>query len=266
MALDSFTIQQIFDVQAFSVVDGSLLFFSEDLKTATVENAEEVVYSMGGVGNPYINGDSHSKRTTISTEAATFNLDQVGLITGTDVVEGVATVTKNEVLTVNTDSATTAATAVGTAGSEIISAQVVDNSGSVTQELTQVGATPATGEFSYESGTKALTFLAGDLEDGTLVRVVYEAETAATAKTITNSTNTFAATAKFIFGTLVKDKCGVTYAAQLIVPKAKVNGTWSFDIAADGDPAVLAMDLEALKNCGADKLWDLVLYDDSELA
>lgn len=264
--MDKFTIQQIFEVKAFDLVDGSLLFFSEDLKSATVENAEETVYSMGGVGNAYINGDSHSKRTTINTEAATFNLDQVGLITGTDVVTGATSIVKTEYLTVASDGATTTATATGEAGEEIIALEVLDASGNVVEELTQVAAAPATGQFTYTAGTKALLFFADDLDDGTQIRITYNAATDANAQTITNATNEFGGQAKFVFETIVKDSCGTINAAQLIVYKAKVNGTWSFDLAADGEPAVLAMNIEALKPCGQKKLWDLILYDEAELA
>lgn len=265
MALSSFTIQQIFEVRAFDLVTGDLLFFSDNLKTATVENAEETVYSMGGVGNVYINGDSHSKRTTISTEAATFDINQVGLITGTNVATGATSVNFVENLTIASNAATTTHTATGTAGAEIIALQELDSSGNVVQEYTQVAATPATGTFTYTAGTKALAFFAGDMANGVIIRVVYNVATDANAMTITNATNKFAGQAKFVFESIVKDACGTIYGAQLVVYKAKINGTWSFDLAADGEPAVLAMNLEALKPCGQNKLWDLVIYDESAL-
>ena len=265
MALSSFTIQQIFEVRAFDLVSGDLLLFSDNLKSASVENAEETVYSMGGVGNVYINGDSHSKRTTINTEAATFDMSQVSMITGSPVVTGATTVNFVEILTVGTNAATTTHTATGTVGAEIISLQELDASGNVVKAYDQVASAPTTGKFTYTSGTKALTFFATDMAAGKLIRVVYNVATGTEAMTVTNATNVFAGQAKFIFETIVKDACGTIYAAQLVVYKAKINGTWSFDLAADGEPAVLAMNLEALKACGQNKLWDLKIYDESAL-
>jgi hypothetical protein len=264
----NFTIQRIFTMTAVDLLTDATIFKSEFLKTANLANEEETVYSMGGVGNPYINGDSHSKRTTMTTDAATFDMKQLALITGTSPVVGATTIRIDETLVINTNASATSKTAISPSGGtadEILSLHVLDASGNIVDTLTQT-AVAASGSFAYDSATKALTFFASEFEDGTKILVSYDATTDANATTVSNNTDEFGGTYKFVFDSLVQDTCSNVYEAQLVIYKGKVNGTWSFDLAADGEPAVLSMEITALKSCESTKLWDLIVYDMDEVS
>ena len=265
MAVKRFSIQQIFTATMKNTANTEVLATLDDLKTCGISNEETVVYSMGGVGNPYINGFSHSKRATGNMSAATFKNEVMALITGTNASIGAVTVpVNNEVRTVNTNATTSVQTAVGTADAEFVGVYPYNEDGTRGDKLAQVATVTATGEYSYDSGTKTLTFFAGDFNDGEEVTLFYNATTDAEANTVTNETTTFAKTVRIELDTLVQDACsGEEYAAKLIIFKAKIQGSFAFDLAADGDPAELSVDFEALKaSCSNSKLWDLVIIED----
>ena len=262
-APERWEIQEIF-TQTYKNVQNTQVYSTiDDLKNCNVENNQETVYSMGGVGNAYIGAHSHSKRTTGTATAATFKNSIMGLITGTDPVTGTATVpVNNEIITVNSDASVTEFTAVGTAGSEIIGLFEYNEDGSLGDELTQVAVAP-TGddEFQYTSGTKALDFNASAYSDGTQLVIFYEATADDSSHTISNDSGTFSKIVRIEMDTLVQDACtGDEFAATLIIYKAKLQGSWGLDISADGDPATLDVSFEALKgSCTNSKLSDLII-------
>ena len=265
MAVQRWALQQVFDVTYKNVANTEILATLDDLKTASLEMAQETVYSMGGVGNAYLTSHSFSKRTTGTCTAATNKNEVMGLITGTPVVVGATTVPiNNEIRTVTSNATTSAQTAVGTADAEFTGVFPVNADGTRGTKLTQVAAVTATGEFSYDSGTKTLTFFAGDFNDGDEVTLFYDAQTDAEASTITNDTGEFSEIVRIEMDTLVQDVCdSQEYQATLIVYKAKLTGSWMIDVAADGEVATLDVSFEALKaGCSNSKLWDLVIVED----
>ncbi|NLZ54376.1 MAG: hypothetical protein GX892_14765, partial [Thermoanaerobacteraceae bacterium] len=112
----------------------------------------------------------------------------------------------------------------------------------------------------FASATGIITFH-DDIEEGTRVKVVYDT-TAKDAVKITNDTRTFSKVVSVTGNTIVVDGCSNTeYLAQLVMPKAKVSGT--FEINLDGEPAVQSFEIEALTGCGQTNLWDLIIVDDN---
>ena len=255
-------IQEIFTQVYKDVANTQVYTVLDDLKTINVQNDQTDVYSSGGVGNSYITAHSHSKRTTGTATAATHKNSVLGLITGTDVVTGTATVPINgELITVTSDASTSEYTAVGTAGSEIIGLFEYNSDGSLGDELTQIAATPTSGSFVYTSGTKGFAFFASEFANTTQLIAFYEATADATTQTITNDSGTFSKIVRIEMDSLVQDVCtGDEFAAKLIIFKAKMNGSWGLDLAADGDVATLDVSFEALKaSCTNSKLFDLII-------
>lgn len=256
------SIQQIFTATYKDVANTEVYAVLDDLKTCSLENNQEVVFSSGGVGNAYISAFSHSKRTTGTASAATYQNEVMALITGTDVATGATTVPVNkEVAVVTSNGSETEFTAVGTAGSELIGVYELNLDGSLGTEYTQVVGVPSTGECQYTSGTKAVTFFAGDIADGTQIALFYEAATDATSHTISNDTEEFSKIVRIELETLVQDACnGLDYAATIIIYRAKLTGSFSFDLSSDGDAGSLDVSFEALKGgCTNSHLWDMIV-------
>lgn len=269
MAISSrFALQRIFDMRFKDVATDYLIGVITDLKTCNLQNAQENVYSMGGAGNAYITGHSHSKRMTGDATAATLDSSIIGLITGTDAVTGATTYPWYEILTVGTNTAVTTYTGAGTVGAEIGKVYIVNTDGSYGSSFIQMTGTVSTGKFTYTSGTKTITFFAGEVPAGTQIAVEYNVTTSATAKKIVNNSNVFSKVVKIELATLVQDACtGVEYPATITIPKAKLQGELTFDVAADGDPATMSVSFEALKaSCTNPELWDLKIIETTGLS
>lgn len=262
----TYSIQRIWDVTFKNVAATTLYGTTTAVKEMSIENAQENVYSMGGVGNPYLSSFSHSKRVTGTASVATYQEEILELVTGTDVSTGAVTIPLPfEDVEINSDAAATTYTAIGDVGSEILKIEIM-GAGGVTAVLSQAVAASAT-EFTYTVGTKALAFNADDYDDGTIARVYYDITTGSDAITVSNKSNEFSKIVRLEMKSLVQDCEGNEYPAVLIIYKVKMTGNYSLDTAADGDPAVLDISFEAMKkNCSDTKFWDLVVYDDSEVS
>lgn len=258
----SWQVQRIFNQTYKNVADTEVKGRITDLKTCNVSMEQENVYTMGGVGNPYLGAFSHSKRVTGEASAATFKNEIMGLITGTDPVTGAATIPYSEILTVTSDAATSTYTAIGTAGAEITGCFVYNSSDeTLSTEYTQAGSVGAL-QFTYTPGTKAFAFNTAELADDTQIIVFYNYTSGTGSQTLSNKTDTFSAIVRIEMDTLVQDCFGNEYYAVLIIYKAKLSGSWAFDLAADGDPASLDVSFEAMKMCGStNKFWDLIIVD-----
>lgn len=268
MAIDTskFAVQQIFVVDALDLEDGSLLARLEDLKSSNLSNNGTVVYAQGGVGNPKIIGFSHSKESTLSIENAVITEGAMGIQTGSGVIELTNTevIPFDEVLVATAEGVTTTYTAKGAEGSEIGFAYVLNEDGTVAKKLVQA-ATTSTGKFAYASATRKITFADGDAPAGSKILVIYK-PVIKSAKQISNSTEVFAKNVRLHCKTLFRDTCsGKDYVGMLVIYKAKAGEEWSIDLSADGDPAVHAISFEALKSCESPVLWDIFIYDTSDI-
>lgn len=265
---NKFAVQQIFDVDAFSLEDGSLYARLDDLKQSNLTNNGQVVYAQGGVGNPKIIGFSHSKESSLEIQSATITAGALAIQTGSGLNELTDTtdIPFDEVVVVATaDEATISHVATGTAGSEIKYAYILSADGTTKEKLTQVSGAPTTGQFAYASATKKLTFFAGDAPVGTRVLVVYYPKVS-TAMNIKNATNVFAKNVRLHCRTLFRDTCsGKDYIGVLVFYKAKVGEEWGLELSADGEPAVHAITFEALKSCESPTLWDIFIYDSADI-
>lgn len=256
-------VQQVFSIDAFTLDTGALLARLTHLKTSSWANNGTIVYAQGGVGNPKIIGFGHSKTSTLTTTSATISDGSWGMVTGSGVnkiANGVGP-QYSEVITATTaDTVNTTYIATGTVGSEIGFAYVLNEYGGVTSTYTQTTATAAAQTFAYASATKTLTFATGTLPVGSKVLVFYY-PTIVSANYITNRTDKFAMNVKVVANTIFVDTCtALQYAGQLVFYKAKVGEETTFDLSADGDPAVQNLTFEALQSCLSPKLWDIYLY------
>jgi len=261
----NWAIQKIFKVTVKNVLGTVVYGTMEDMKEMSIENAQNNVFSMGGVGNPYLNSFQHSKRVTGTASSATFDNTLVGLITGTAPVTGAKTIGFYEDVFITSDGAVTTKTAVGTAGSEILKLEVYGTDG-FPAVLTQ-DATAAAGKFAYAFATKVLSFFANAYDDGTRVRVYYNITTGADAVTLSNTADGESASVRLEMVTLVKDENEIEFAATLIVYKSKLSGALTLGTAADGEPATLNFNFDSMVKSPSDsKFWDLVVFDMSAVS
>jgi hypothetical protein len=260
-SIKKFSMQQVFEIGIFDIVTNEIEAYLEDVKTSGIEMSAEVTYAMGGRGNPYLVGFSHSRRATANVVNAVATTEIMALQSGQPVATGAnKNVVKKDVLKVAANKVTTSFTALGTAGSEIGVIYTLVN-GTPTTRYEQAG-TLATGKFTYDSGTKVVTFFTGDLADDVEVVMYYNFTTDVTAQTIKYDSDKFAGNKKVIFFGLATDACTKeVFEAQFIFHNAKLSDSWSYDISADGDPIVQNLGIEAVKACGENTLVEVIIFD-----
>lgn len=264
-----FAMQQVFEILLQKPIDNSIIAYLTDTKTSGLENTVEMVYPTGARGNVYIgSGFAHSRRAKANVSVATWNTEvmaaQNGAVIDTDVesvtqydfIQAVAGANDSVVLT-------TTYKAIGTAGTEIGFLYKLNDDGTPETTLTQDSAT-GSGKFTYDPTTKAFAFASGDAPvAGDYYACVYEFKPAA-ASQIKISGDSIPDVAIATFYGLARDICnGELYPAQ-IKGRVQIDGNWSFDVSADGDPAVQDLSMEFVKGCLENDLYTFTIYTDEE--
>jgi len=140
---------------------------------------------------------------------------------------------------------------------------ILNGDGSNGAELDHAEGAVATGE--YDITAKAIATFT-DVADDTLLAVYYKVASGASSKTIKVTSSAFGASCKVILDVLVTDyETKALYPAQLTAFNCKIEDGWKFEFKPDGDPSVLDIPLEILKNPATDDMWMLTIYDESEI-
>lgn len=188
---------------------------------------------------------------------------------GTVISTGSQEITYYDTITVGAGgTASTAFTAVGTAGSEIGFIYPLNSDGTYGEPYTQVKASPtAEGrEFSYTAATKSITFSSGDsapVENEQLV-CAYTFATADNAQRIELTSDSTPSTALVSAYGIARDICTGELFPCVLEGTVQIDGNWNFDLTADGDPVVQNVSMEFVKSCTSNKLYDFTIYTEDE--
>lgn len=261
-------VQKVFNIIAFSLIDGAMLTKLDHLKTSSWANDGTVVYAQGGAGNARLIGFGHSKTSTLSCTSATVSDGAWGMQTGSGVdrVTDTDKILFTDTLVVSVkDEVKTTHTPIGEVGKEINFIYVLDPKTRGTVKTLKQAAAVAPGAFTYTKTDNKVAFNPDDVPVGTILLLYYHPNVK-TAAVITNRTDMFAMNVKLVAETQFVDACtGQHYAGQLIFYKAKVSEATTFELGADSDAATLTLDFEALQSCESPKLWDVFIYDEADI-
>lgn len=277
----NFVIQQVYEILMQKPSDESIIGYLKHCKTSSIENTQEMVYPSGGKGNSYIGrGFGHSKHATFNIESATWNTDVLAAQNGTDVVMGETTYTKyvqidlkesttEYELTLPAVKKTGATRYIGT----IYGTQ---KDGDYVKVLTEDDSA-STGKFTYTpevtsgSAKKAkITLQEDDVTEmiGTLgctkLSMAYTVKSNAKAQRINIKTNTMPDTALVTAYGLVADICDGSLYPCIVHGMAQIDGNWTWDLTADGDPAVHNISMEFVAGCESDDLYSIIIDTDEE--
>lgn len=262
---NTYAVQRVFTIRAFDLVTNECLGTLKDLKDSNLSMGGELVYATGGVGNPKIVSFGHSAMAKLTATNALIDFNTNGIVMGA--VPTIGTSTKyvhTDFMTAGTNTATTQYTALGTVGAEIKYVYTLNADGSLGTKYTQ-NATATTGKFAYAFATKTITFFTGEVPVGTKLVAFYNCTLGLTTRTIAKKTDVFPKQVKLVADTLFKDTCtGVEYGGQVIIWNAMPSQTLEFALSADGEPAVQAVEFEALKNCLSNDLVTMMVFDQTE--
>lgn len=242
-------------------VTGKPITTLRTLKTSGLETTGETVYARGGFGNPKLVGFSGNRESKITLQDAIFDNKTLAMLTGNDLAEGAAAVNLIENVKVQSDAAALDKTPVGIP----FGVYELNADGTLGDEIEYSSSVPAAGQYAITG--KNLTFFEGDLADNKVVAVYYGVTSDASSKKLKVTSDAFGGTFKVVIDCLVRDEfTKKDFAAQITIPNAKFEENFNLSLAADGDPAVLDLTLEALKDPVSADLWSMLIYDEDEIA
>lgn len=277
----NFVIQQIFEFLLQDTTDKSILGYLKHCKTSTLENTAEMVFPSGGRGNVYIGrGFSHSKRANLNVESATWNTEIIAAQNGTDVVTGETTYTKY--IQIDLKDATYSynlpvpavkepgqtlyiGTIYGTqSDGDYVKVLTEDESKSegkftYTKEVTETSPAPAKIELA-EKDVKDMIETLGC----TKLSMAYTVKSTANAQRIEIKTGTMPDTVLVTAYGLVADICDGKLYPCVIHGMAQIDGNWTWELTADGDPAVQNISMEFVSGCASDDLYTITIDTDEE--
>lgn len=277
----NFVVQQIFEFLLQDTTDKSIIGYLKHCKTSTLENTVEMVYPSGGRGNVYIGrGFSHSRRATLNVESATWNTEIIAAQNGTDVVTGETTYTKY--IQIDLKDATYSydlpvpavkepgqtlyiGTIYGTqSDGDYVKVLTEDESASedkfaYTKEVTETPPAPAKITLA-ENDVKNMIETLGC----TKLSMAYTVKSTATAQRIEIKNGTMPDTVLVTAYGLVADICDGKLYPCVIHGMAQIDGNWTWELTADGDPAVQNISMEFVSGCASDDLYTITIDTDEE--
>jgi hypothetical protein len=261
MNIDKFTITSYDQLTGFDRTNGSLDLILDELSDFKLAQEEEKTDITGKAGRT-IGSLKKNKKVTGSGTNGMLAGGALAAMTGSDIEDGEYLIRYTDTISVTNNAGTTTETAIGTTGNEIGTIYVRDaNNAYISggKKLTQTSATPAAGEFSYDPSTKAVTFFAGDVPDGTEVIAFYDAKV--TGKKITNDNGTYSKTLQVFIDVTCEDGCDNLFHGQFIINRADFSGT--FEIQGGSESSAQSFEFTSLPDLctGKSDLWTFVLFD-----
>ena len=277
----NFVIQQVYEILMQKPSDESIIGYLKHCKTSSIENTQEMVYPSGGKGNSYIGrGFGHSKHATFNIENATWNTDVLAAQNGTDVVMGETTYTKYVQINLKEDTTeyNLVLPAVKKTGATLYIGTIygTQKDGDYVKILKEDSAASA-GKFTYtpevtdgEAKPAKITLDASDVTEMiktlgcTKLSMGYAVKSSAKAQRINIKTNTMPDTALVTAYGLVADICDGSLYPCIVHGMAQIDGNWTWELSADGDPAVHNISMEFVAGCESDDLYSIIIDTDEE--
>lgn len=234
------------------------------LKDLTFTNgSESVALTTDGVALAHF---EHSKSFGVSGTNSTIDdyLMSLQLGTGVEVLTSTTEIKILEtIITTVADEATLTYTPTGTAGSEVLWAELVDTSGQTTTIFQQAGSVAA-GKFTVTA--KVLAFNIGEVPIGSKIQVSYY-PTAASARKIKNIASNYVISLEWDLHCRFKD----VYTKQeklgyIHLPSGFLSGSFEWATAESADPATHNFELMSEKQCSDDELYTIYWYSEDDLS
>jgi len=258
-------IQKVMKIRVEDITTGELKLELRRLQESVFTNGQETVFLTNGDGSNAASFD-HTKVASISGSNTRVSGDLLALQVGSavDKLTGSTLYEQREVVTIDTLKATTKYVATGTADKEIKFIYLLDSNGNKTGDALTQAATAGAGVFSYDTGTKAITTVG--TADGDKFLVLYF-PTASTLEKISNITTNVSYSGKIVADCIFKDVCNDQIVfGQIVADKGHIAGGFEWNLSEGGSPALHSFQVDFLETCDENKLWDLLIVDESNLS
>lgn len=251
------TITSLETITAYSLT-GDYRFTLDELQKGTIANTQDKQDITGKMGRK-LSSIKKNKGVTVSGDNGMVSGGLMAAQVGNQFVEGATEVLFTDYLVVKGNKATTSYKAVGTAGNEIATIYVRNDSGTIGKSYTQ-DATAKTGKFAYAPDTKEISFNTGEVADGTEIVVSYKRKVEAFV--LENAADHYSEKLMLYVDAMGEDKCGNVYRVQFYLPKADFNGEFSLEM---GDNQTIhSFEAESLVGAGCagvgSNLWTYTIF------
>ncbi|CAK4826409.1 unnamed protein product [Aphanomyces euteiches] len=247
----------------YDITTGKAIVQLDTLKTSGIENKGKTTYAVGGRGNAKLIGFSSDREATIKLQDAVFTQEVIAMMTGNSIVKGQKGIYQRDLITVATNAASLNFTPAH-AGA-LIGLYKANADGTQGTELTYASGSVAAGKYTLTG--KAIALNTGEVATGGQLIAYYLTDTDAATETITISADKFAGTFKVVLDCLVRDfHTQQDFAAQVVIPTAKMDQNWNINMTASGEPAVFDIPLEILRPSNSSTMYEMTIYDANQLS
>ena len=230
MVVNDIIITSLETINAFDITTGAYLFTLDERQDATIEQTQDSQEITGKQGRKLATL-KRNKAVSISGTNGILSGGLLELQTGSKFSDGNVEVMWTDYLTVNNNTATTSWKAIGAAGSEIKELYLKDENGNLTLKKEQAADSPSEGKFTYNPGTKLITFNTSEVADGTEIFVAYKRKISASQ--LVNDSGKYSEKCMLYVDAIGEDKCAHIYRVQFFIPKADFNGEFSIELGGD---------------------------------
>jgi len=277
----NFVMKEVFEMLLQDPTTNKPIAYLTNLKNSTVTNEVTMVYPQGGRGNVYIGrGFAHSHHFGIEATSATFNSDLLAAQNGTAVAHGETVYTHyvqldlvnngtayelpfNPIKETGADKYIGYIYATQSNGdyAELLTEDEAAAEGEGTATFTVTPATEsAKAKITLASGTSTRLIGAGNIK----LTMAYKAKSTSAAQKITIDSTSLPKTANVTAYGMANDSCDGKDYPMIVRGYAQIDGNWSFELAADGDPSVQNISLQFLRSCTSGDLADIIIDKDEE--
>lgn len=255
--LEGWTITSVETIENYSRTDDTCLNILDEIKNITLSNSEDSA-DVTGKNDTVLFTIKKNKAVEGSGSSGCISGSLLSLQTGSDPVSGKIKFRKREVISFEKSATevTTAETAVGIAGSELLNVLItVDGT---TTKYEQASSEDTT-HVAYASGTKKITLPTDVATDAGTIEVVYEYEK--DGASVGNSADTYGKTTHTFINCLGKNTCDETYFIQIEIYRCDWNANFDFDMGGDGVEHPFQFK-SLVDKCGVgnSKFWDFKVY------
>ena len=260
-APNRWAVREAAEATFFNISTGDAIVTLKTLKMTEVQTTGETVYARGGRGNAKLVGFTSDREATVTLQDAIFDNLALAMLTGNEISEGAKEI--NMIFETTVPDGGGAITIPNNLQS-VVSVYAIATDGITNETKFEEKGTDPLAAGEYEVTGQTITFHADD--ENQLVRIYYTTMTDATAKTVTVTSDMFGGSFKVVCDVMVRDEATKDdYFAQFIIPNAQIEDDFTFSFSPEGDPSVLDITLEILKDPQSTDMWELVIYDDGAI-
>jgi len=246
MANQRYGLKEVANVVFFDIPTGKPAIFFDTLKVSTIENESESAEARGGQGNNKLIAWDFGRTVTLTMQDALLSDVSLAMLAGTEVQTTDIKALGRETLAVADNAGTLQVTLDKEPDAGSVTVYKLD--GSVMGEEIVVAPEAITGKVATVTGVTA----------GEKVMVFYEYVTdVAGATKVTFAGNKFPSTYKVVGETVVRDENGVDHKMQFVIPKAKLQSTFSLTMDVE-NVSTFDFNLEVLTEAGTNRLYDII--------